>query len=50
MPTSDVWPSGIDLRTGTVMIQDWGQLVKVSDFIAGFLLLDGPAPRITEVA
>jgi CRP-like cAMP-binding protein len=40
----------VELRTGTVMIQDWGQLVKVGDFDAGFLLLDGPAPRITEAA
>jgi hypothetical protein len=25
-------------------------LVSVADFDAGFLLLDGPAPRITEAA
>jgi CRP-like cAMP-binding protein len=40
----------VELRAGTVTIQDWEQLVSVADFDAGFLLLDGPAPRITKAA
>jgi CRP-like cAMP-binding protein len=40
----------VELRAGTVTVQDWEQLVSVADFDEGFLLLDGPAPRITEAA
>jgi CRP-like cAMP-binding protein len=40
----------VEMRFGTVAIQDWDRLVKAADFDAGFMLLDGPAPRITEAA
>jgi CRP-like cAMP-binding protein len=39
-----------ELRAGTVTIRDWDELVRTGDFDAGFMLLDGPAPRITEAA
>jgi CRP-like cAMP-binding protein len=39
-----------ELRAGTVTIHDWDELVRTGDFDAGFMLLDGPAPRITEAA
>ena len=38
----------VELRGGIVRICDWEQLVSVGDFDAGFLLLDGPSPRITQ--
>jgi CRP-like cAMP-binding protein len=40
----------VELRSGTVTIHDWDRLVSTGDFNAGFMLLDGPAPRITEAA
>jgi CRP-like cAMP-binding protein len=40
----------VEHRSGTVTIHDWDRLVKTGDFDAGFLLFDGPAPRITEAA
>jgi CRP-like cAMP-binding protein len=40
----------VDLRSGTVTIHDWDRLAKIGDFDAGFMLLEGPAPRITEAA
>jgi CRP-like cAMP-binding protein len=39
-----------DMRAGTVTIQDWDQLVTIGEFDPAFMLLDGPAPRITEAA
>jgi CRP-like cAMP-binding protein len=39
-----------ELRAGTVTIHNWDELVRTGDFDAGFMLLDGPAPRITEAA
>jgi CRP-like cAMP-binding protein len=38
----------VELRGGRITIHDWDRLVKTGDFDAGFMLLDGPAPRITE--
>jgi CRP-like cAMP-binding protein len=35
---------------GTVTIEDWDQLVSVGDFEPGFMLLDGPSPRILATA
>jgi CRP-like cAMP-binding protein len=40
----------VELRSGTVTVHDWDQLVATADFDAGFMLLDGPSPRITEAA
>jgi CRP-like cAMP-binding protein len=40
----------VEMRSGTVTIHDWDQLVEAGDFDAGFMLLDGPAPRINEAA
>jgi CRP-like cAMP-binding protein len=40
----------VDLRLGTVRVHDWEQLVATGDFDPGFMLLDGPSPRITEAA
>jgi CRP-like cAMP-binding protein len=40
----------VELRSGTVTVHDWDRLVKTGDFDAAFMLLDGPAPRITEAA
>jgi CRP-like cAMP-binding protein len=40
----------VELRSGTVTIHDWDRLVKTGDFDAAYMLLDGPAPRITEAA
>jgi CRP-like cAMP-binding protein len=40
--------SVVDFRGGTVTIQDWDLLVSTGDFDPAYLLLDGPAPRITE--
>jgi CRP-like cAMP-binding protein len=37
-------------RAGLVTIHDWDQLVTIGDFDPGFMLLDGPSPRITEAA
>jgi CRP-like cAMP-binding protein len=42
--------SMVEMRFGTVAIHDWDRLVKAGDFDAGFMLLDGPSPRITEAA
>ncbi len=38
--------SVLTAQMGTVTIEDWDQLVSIGDFDDGFLLLDGPAPRI----
>jgi CRP-like cAMP-binding protein len=35
---------------GMVTIQDWDGLVAVGDFDDAFMLLDGPCPRISEMA
>jgi CRP-like cAMP-binding protein len=40
----------VELRSGTVLVHDWDRLVSTADFDAGFMLLDSPAPRITEPA
>jgi CRP-like cAMP-binding protein len=40
----------VELRSGIVTIHDWDKLAKTGDFDAAFMLLDGPAPRITEAA
>jgi CRP-like cAMP-binding protein len=40
----------VELRSGIVTIHDWDKLVAIGDFDASFMLLDGPAPRITEAA
>jgi hypothetical protein len=33
-----------------VTIQDWDQLVSIGEFDDAFMLLDGPAPRLSAVA
>jgi CRP-like cAMP-binding protein len=38
----------VELRSGTVTIHDWNQLVSVGDFDPAYLLLEEQAPRITE--
>jgi CRP-like cAMP-binding protein len=40
----------VTMRSGVVTIQDWKQLVSVGEFDTGYMLLDGPSPRITEAA
>jgi CRP-like cAMP-binding protein len=40
--------STVELRSGSVTVHDWDELVRTAGFDAGFMLLDGPAPRITE--
>jgi CRP-like cAMP-binding protein len=40
----------VDLRGGTVTINDWDLLVATGDFDPAFLLLQGRAPRITQPA
>jgi CRP-like cAMP-binding protein len=42
--------SVVEFHAGTVTVHDWDEMVKIADFDAGFMLLDGPAPRITETA
>jgi CRP-like cAMP-binding protein len=39
-----------EMRAGTVIVHDWNQMAKTGDFDAAYMLLDGPAPRISEVA
>jgi CRP-like cAMP-binding protein len=39
-----------EMHAGTVTIHDWDQLVTIGEFDPAFMLLDGPAPRITEPA
>jgi CRP-like cAMP-binding protein len=40
----------VELRAGIVTIHDWKRLVSVGHFDAAFMLLGGPAPRITDAA
>jgi CRP-like cAMP-binding protein len=40
----------VQLRSGTVKVHDWERLVAIGEFDPGFMLLDGPAPRIAEAA
>ena len=40
----------VTLQGGTVTVHDWDGLVAAGEFDDGFLLLDGPAPRIAEAA
>jgi CRP-like cAMP-binding protein len=40
--------SVLDFREGKVTIHDWDRLVRTGDFDPAFLLLDSPAPRVTE--
>jgi CRP-like cAMP-binding protein len=42
--------SAVELRTGTVTVHDWEKLVALGDFDPAFMLLEGPAPRIAELA
>lgn len=42
--------SVVDLRGGTVTIKDWDLLVATGNFNPAYLLLEGPAGRITEPA
>jgi CRP-like cAMP-binding protein len=41
---------GVTMKSGTVTIPDWDMLVSIGDFDAGFMLLDGPSPRIAQAA
>lgn len=38
------------MKAGRVEIPDWDLLVATGDFDEGYMLLDGPAPRISEAA
>ncbi|MBC9033845.1 Crp/Fnr family transcriptional regulator [Sphingomonas sp. JC676] len=38
------------MRSRQVIVEDWDQLVSIGDFDEGFMLLDGPSPRFSEVA
>jgi CRP-like cAMP-binding protein len=38
----------VEHQAGVVTIHDWHQLVRAGDFDAGFMLLDGPSPRLTS--
>ena len=40
----------VTVQSGTVTVHDWDQLVSTGDFDEGYMLLDGPASRITEAA
>lgn len=40
----------VDLRGGTITIDDWNLLCATGDFDPVYLLLQGRAPRITEPA
>jgi len=40
----------LTFKAGTVTIPDWPRLVAVGEFDDGFMLLDGPGPRIAEAA
>ena len=40
----------VTMRSGQVIIHDWDQLAAIGDFDDAFMLLDGPAPRIAEIA
>jgi CRP-like cAMP-binding protein len=40
----------VDLRGGTVTINDWDLLVSTANFDPAYLLLEGRAPRITQPA
>jgi len=40
----------VEHRSGEVTVHDWDRLVAMGDFDAAFMLLDGPAPRITVAA
>ncbi|WP_116089990.1 Crp/Fnr family transcriptional regulator [Sphingomonas crusticola] len=42
--------AGVTIKSGKVTIPDWDQLVAIGDFDDGFMLLDGPAPRIAAAA
>jgi CRP-like cAMP-binding protein len=37
-------------HAGLVTVHDWKQLVSIGDFDPAYMLLDGPSPRITDVA
>ena len=39
-----------EMRAGIVTIHDWERLVKSGQFDPAFMLLDGPAPGIAELA
>ena len=40
----------VELQAGIVTVHDWDRLVSAGDFDSGFMLLDGPSPRIAEAA
>jgi CRP-like cAMP-binding protein len=40
----------VELHAGTVTVHNWDKMVTIGDFDAGFMLLDGPAPRLDEAA
>jgi CRP-like cAMP-binding protein len=40
----------VEFHAGTVTVHDWDLLVSTGDFDPAFLLLDGPAPRITKAS
>ena len=41
---------GVTMKSGAVRVPDWEKLVATGDFDDGFMLLDGPSPRIAEAA
>jgi CRP-like cAMP-binding protein len=42
--------SVMTMQYGTVIVDDWDQLVSIGDFDDAFMLLDGPSPRIFDTA
>jgi CRP-like cAMP-binding protein len=40
----------VTARAGIVTVHDWDALVAIGDFDGGFMLLDGPSPRIAQAA
>ena len=40
----------VTARAGIVTVHDWDAMVAIGDFDGGFMLLDGPSPRIAQAA
>jgi CRP-like cAMP-binding protein len=41
---------GVMIKSGKVTVPNWNALVSTGDFDDGFMLLDGPSPRILQAA
>ena len=40
----------VTVRSSQVVVHDWERLVAIGDFDDGYMLLDGPSPRLCETA